>query len=102
VVSGEVGAGRPVSGGSLLHVDAANVVVEAVKRSEDDPGEVVLRMYEAWGLRGPVTVYVPWEVRRASFTDLLEREVSEASVGSGAITFDVSPFEIVTLKLEPA
>ena len=88
--------------GSLLSVDAPHVVIEAVKRSDDDPAALVVRLYEAWGRRGPVTLTAPWKIRRATRTDLLERELSELPVDGYTVTFDVSPFEIVTLLLEPA
>jgi alpha-mannosidase len=87
--------------GSMLSVDAPNVVVEAVKRADGDGGALVVRMYEAWGRRGPVTVRAPGEIRRATVTDLLEREIDEVPVDRDRVTTAVSPFEIVTLKLEP-
>ena len=49
--------------GSLLSVDAAHVVVEAVKRRRRRPGALVVRLYEAWGRRGPVTLQAPWKLR---------------------------------------
>ncbi len=88
--------------GSLLSVDAANVVIEVVKRPDDGPDALVVRLYEAWGRRGPVTVRAPWELGRATLTDLLERELDELPVDGAEVALDISPFEIVTLLLEPA
>ncbi len=88
-------------GRSLLSVDAAHVVVETVKRSDDDTDALVVRLYEAWGRRGPVTLRGPWPIGRASFTDLLERHVTDTRVDGSTVTFDVTPFQIVTLRLEP-
>ena len=87
---------------SMVSVDAANVVIEVVKRSDDDAGVLVVRLYEAWGQRGPVTVHAPWDVRRATRTDLLERSVDEVATEGTAITLDMTPFQIATLKLERA
>ncbi len=86
--------------GSLLSVDAPNVVVEAVKQGDD--GSLVVRMYEAWGRRGPVTLQAPWKLGRATATDLLEREIAEIPFDRYAMTFDITPFEIATFKLEAA
>ncbi len=94
-------SGRSDAGHSLLSVDAAHVVVEAVKRPDDKTDALVVRLYEAWGRRGPVTLRGPWPIRRASFTDLLERHVTDAQVDGATVTFDVTPFQIITLKLEP-
>ena len=43
------GTGRPPRAGSMLGVDAANVVIEVVKRSDEAPGALVVRLYEACG-----------------------------------------------------
>ncbi len=68
-----VGAGGSRSR-SFLSVDGPNAVLEAVKRADDGSRALVVRLYEAWGSRGPVTLSAPWPVARASRTDLLERE----------------------------
>ncbi len=88
--------------GSLLSVDAPNVVVEAVKRADDDPDALIVRLYEAWGQRGPVVVTGPWEISRAVRTDLLERELAEPRWWGAKVDVDLGPFEIATLRLERA
>ena len=85
---------------SLLSLDAPNVVIETVKRADDDPEALVVRLYEAWGRRGPVTVTAPFEVGRALVTDLLEREVALAPSAGPAVTVALTPFEVMTLRLE--
>ena len=92
--------GRLHGEASLLSVDAPNVVVEVVKRSDDDTDALVVRMYEAWGRRGPVTLRVPWSIRRATLTDLLERETDGVATGGAQVTVDLGPFQIATVKLE--
>jgi alpha-mannosidase len=88
------------SRGSMLSVDAANVVVEVVKRCDEDARALIVRLYEAWGRRGPVTVRAPWTVGRATVTDLLEREIAATAADGATVTLAMAPFEIVTLKLE--
>jgi alpha-mannosidase len=95
-------AGTREASASMLSVDAGHVVVEVVKRSDDDVGALVVRLYEAWGQRGAVTLRAPWDLRRATRTDLLERPVDEVATSGASVTFDMSPFEIATLKLERA
>jgi alpha-mannosidase len=88
---------------SLVAVDAPNVVVEVVKRPDDPAGgdrTVVVRVYEAWGRRGPVTLTAPGPLGRASRTDLLERVEGDLPVEGATVRFEVTPFEIVTLALE--
>ena len=95
-------AGTGPTSASLLSVDADHVVIEAVKRAEDEPDALVVRMYEAWGRRGPVTLRAPWELRRATLTDLLEREITTIPADGAAVTLDLTPFQIATVKLEAA
>jgi alpha-mannosidase len=87
---------------SFLSIDAPNVVVEAVKRSDDGSGALVVRLYEAWGARGPATLSAPWPVARASRTDLLEREEAPVPHHDEQIALELAPFQILTLKLERA
>jgi alpha-mannosidase len=77
-------------------------VIETVKGADDDPGAIVVRMYEAWGRRGPVTLRTPWEIRRAILTDLLEREIAPLPTSGATVTLEMAPFQIVTVKLDVA
>ncbi|HUE68377.1 MAG TPA: glycoside hydrolase family 38 C-terminal domain-containing protein [Candidatus Acidoferrum sp.] len=80
---------------SLIEIDTRQVIVEAIKRAEDSDA-VVVRLYEAWGrpCRARVTTTLP--ARRITLCDLLEREIAETS-----LELDLTPFKILTLKLEP-
>ncbi len=95
-------AGTLAASGSFLSVDADHVVVEAVKQSDRANGALVIRLYEAWGRRGPVTVQLPWKPVRVARADLLEGQLGELLFEDRAVTFDISPFEIVTLVVDPA
>ena len=96
VVSTELAAGTRRS---LIEVDSPQVVVEAIKRAEDSDA-IVVRLYEAWGGRCRVRVRTTLPARRASLCDLLERERSEVAVLDGELELDITPFKILTLKLE--
>jgi alpha-mannosidase len=101
-VAPSVHEGSPTASASLLSVDADNVVVEAVKRPHDGGRALVVRLYEAWGRRGPVTVRAPWDIGRATVTDLLERPRADVPTSGASITLALTPFQITTLRLEPA
>ena len=85
---------------SMLSVDAANAVVEVAKEADDGSGALVVRLYESWGQRGPVTLHAPWPLRRASLTDLLERHLDDLEIHGATVTLDMTPFQITTLRLE--
>jgi len=93
---GDLAAG---SSRSLIGIDTRQVIVEAIKRAEDSDA-VVVRLYEAWGRSCTARVLTTLPARRAHRCDLLERNVEEIEVQDGQIELELSPFKIVTLKLE--
>jgi alpha-mannosidase len=94
--------GESESSASMLSVDSDNVVIEVVKKADDDSGALLVRIFEAWGQRGTVTLRAPWIIRRATVTDLLERHVADASTSGDEVTLTMAPFQIVTVKMERA
>jgi alpha-mannosidase len=84
---------------SLVEVDTRQVIVEAIKLAEDSEA-VVVRLYEAWGGRCRARVRTALPVKRAWLCDLLERERIEVDVHDGQLELELTPFKILTLKLE--
>ena len=83
---------------SFFEVDRAGVFIEAVKHAEREES-VIVRLYEAYGSRGPVTLTTALPVKQAFRADLMERAVEPVGCEGGRIAFAVKPFEIVTFKL---
>src|SRR5438309_2377419 len=84
---------------SLIEIDTRQVIVEAIKRAEDSDA-VIVRLYEAWGRPCIARIRVTLPATRAHLCDLLERNVQEVSVLDGQLELELTPFKIVTLKLE--
>jgi alpha-mannosidase len=95
VVDGEAGEG------SLFALDAANIVIEAVKPAEDGRGDVIVRLYESarnatrCTFRTLLPVHSVWEC------DMLESAERSLPVTSSRVELDFRPFEIKTLRLKP-
>ena len=83
---------------SLFNLNADNMVLDTVKKAEDDEC-IVLRFYEAHNKRGRVSLSTELPVRQAWECDLLERNLGRIDVREGVISFDIVPFEIKTVKL---
>lgn len=83
---------------SFVSFDKPGVVIEAVKVSEDGDA-VIVRFYEGYGSRGKATMSLNLPVSQAVRADLLERDGEALALEDGRITFDLKPFEIVTVKL---
>jgi alpha-mannosidase len=86
---------------SLIEVDKPQVVVEAIKRAEDSDA-VIVRLYEAWGRQCRARVRTTLPASRAFLCDLLERNREEVAVHNGVVELELTPFKILTLKLEQA
>jgi alpha-mannosidase len=97
---------------SFLEVSPRNVVAAVVKRAEDSETWIV-RLYESTGQKAQVSLKVTEIIKRAVETDLLEREIPQSpaerdgaegahgiSVRGSEVRFDMTPYEIKTLKLE--
>ena len=89
----------PGTSRSLIEVDTPQVIVEAIKRAEDSDA-VIVRLYEAWGGHCRARVKTTLPARRATLCDLLEREREYVEVRDGRLELELTPFKILTLKLE--
>lgn len=94
-------AGRPAeqdTEGKFFWVDRDGVIIETVKKAEDEEA-IVVRLYEAYNSRGEVTVTTSLPVREAVLCDLLERDLQPLPMENGSFTIQIQPFEVVTVKL---
>jgi alpha-mannosidase len=84
---------------SLLSISGENVIIETVKKAEDDDG-IIVRLYEAHACRGRRSLAIGVPVQRVVETDLMEREEDELTLRrDGTVGLDFTPFQIRTLKL---
>ncbi|MGA8531101.1 MAG: glycoside hydrolase family 38 C-terminal domain-containing protein, partial [Acidobacteriaceae bacterium] len=84
---------------SFFSTDAPNVVVTAVKKSEDN-NALIVRMYEWAGRSGELHLRVPRGVTSAELTNLMEKgEGKNLQVDGETVTVPIHPYEIVTVQL---
>jgi len=83
---------------SLLTVDSPTVIVETVKRAEDND-DLIVRLYRCTNARGTVTVRFGVPIRTVWRADLLETPLDALPVQDQRVTFALKPFEIVTLRV---
>ncbi|MFD1178732.1 alpha-mannosidase [Paenibacillus puldeungensis] len=82
---------------SLLRaVGSSDVVIDTIKKAEDDDS-IIVRFHEYKGGRGTVSLESDLNFAAWQETDLLERPVGE--LNQGQATLDVSPYEIKTIRL---
>jgi alpha-mannosidase len=83
---------------SFVRVESDNVVLTAIKKSEDD-WSLVLRFYEWAGKEGDVKIQLPAGGLAASETDLMEREITPLAMHNDTVMVHTKPYEIKTLKV---
>jgi alpha-mannosidase len=88
----------PAGEQSWFRVDRATVVIDTVKRAEDSPS-LIVRLYEAAGTRGSCRLTSSLPVKSVSRCNLLEEDDQPLDWTDNGVTFPVTPFQIVTLKL---
>jgi alpha-mannosidase len=98
VIAGQRGGEVGVQ--SLVAADRPNIVIETVKRAEDANG-VIVRLYESQRQRGQVTLTTGFPVAQAWRTNLLEENQEALQPNGNQVTFSVTPYQIVTLRLVP-
>ncbi len=96
---------RVVAGGvpeiePIVALDNDAVVVEAVKLADDRSGDVVVRLYESRGGRARATLTAGFGVTAAEEVDLLERRLADRETDGRTVSFELRPFQILTLRLK--
>jgi alpha-mannosidase len=84
---------------SFVGVNADNVVLTAVKGSEDGD-ELVLRFYEWAGKERDVKLDLPPGAQSARETNLVEQSGENLTVTGGAISVHTKPYEIKTVAVK--
>jgi alpha-mannosidase len=87
--------------GSLLSLDAPNVVVEAVKCAEDSD-DLVVRLYECHGKAVETALQFGLPIAEAALVNVLEEEPEPLRVEENGIRIAFRPFEVHTLRVRPA
>lgn len=88
---------------SLVTPDASNIIVETVKKAEDDDA-LIVRLFETYGQRGSALLTFARPVQSALEVNLMEEETDETRAQSVTadghrVAFTYTPYEIKTLKI---
>lgn len=89
--------GAFVDGRKLINVSSDSVIIDAVKKAEDEDC-LIVRMHECRGGRSEVALTSEYPVKRIVPCNLIGHDCGEAVEGA-SVEFEVKPFEIKTFKL---
>ncbi len=94
------GEGLPPTLG-LVSCDAAHVVIDTVKRAEDSD-DLIVRVYEAYNQRGPVTLTFAQQLDAAWECNLMEEDETAMVPMGNRLSFDIKPYQIRTFRVRCA
>ncbi len=84
---------------SFLQIVPDNVVLTAIKKSEDDDS-LIFRFYEWAGLNTEVQLRLPEGATQVAETSLIEQHDAPVPIQDGVVTIMTKPFEIKTVKVK--
>lgn len=83
---------------SLVSADCENIVIETVKKAEEDDS-VIIRMYESFDSKTNVTLTFGTCFKEAYLCNMLEENIEKLELSENSLTLPIKNFEIITLKL---
>lgn len=82
---------------SIAKSDCENVVVETIKKAEDD-SSVIVRLYETYNQKSDAQISVGFDFKEVYLCDMLENNLEKIESENNAVKIKVKNFEIITLK----
>ena len=82
---------------SVISCDKANVVLETVKKAEEDDS-VIVRLHDEYNQKTECTLTPGFAFREVYLCDLMENQIAQLSAENGAVKVPVKNYEIVTVK----
>lgn len=82
---------------SMISCPQKNIVVETIKKAEEDDS-VVVRFYDAWNQKTQAQITAGFDFREVYLCDMLENSLEKLEQEGRRVTVPVKNYEIVTLK----
>jgi alpha-mannosidase len=83
---------------SFFSLSAKNVVINAIKKCEDD-NSVIVRVYEIEGHAAYPALKVPFKISAAEYTDIIEENGKKLPANADSMKIRVGKYAIETFKL---
>jgi len=101
---GEGGLRKNTYGKKFLELSEPNVVVEAVKLSDDGQNDLVIRLYESMKMHTRCSMKLAFAVESIGETDMLENPLASlphvSAERAAEITLDFRAFEVKTIRVK--
>ena len=98
-VSSQSQAGEMPESASFAGVSKKHVLIDTVKKAEDS-NEIIIRLYEAYGQRGEVTVNFGIIPEAVAECNLMEEDDSRLKTSGNSVSLYMNPYDIRTIKVK--
>lgn len=82
---------------SLATSDKENVIIETIKKAEDD-NSIILRVFETYNSKTVANISVGFDFSKVYICDMLENNETELKAEGNTVELPIKNFEIITLK----
>jgi len=93
-----IGIGSRPERASFIRISPDNVVLSGLKLAEDSD-DIILRIYDATGEGARAEIAFGFEVSEAKEVDLMEKELSKASLQEGILRVELRPNDIRSVRI---
>ncbi|KAJ3274938.1 Alpha-mannosidase 2C1 [Terramyces sp. JEL0728] len=97
-----VSGSKPVLDNSFFEVNHKNIVIDTIKPAEkfDQNQYFVVRLYEACGGRGKVTLSSSFKISKAYLSNVIEEKLEALDTDGKIIELEYLPFKLITLLIK--
>ncbi|MBQ8813118.1 MAG: alpha-mannosidase [Lachnospiraceae bacterium] len=82
---------------AMISCDQENVLVETIKKAEDDDS-IIVRLYDTYNQKAEAKLTAAFDYREVWLCDMMEQNIQKLEARDGEVIVPVKNFEIVTLK----
>ncbi len=82
---------------SLISSDKENVIVETIKKAEDD-NTIIARIYESYNSKSKAVITTGFEFKEVYLCDMLENNIKKLPSSCNKVEINIKNFEIITLR----
>lgn len=76
-----------------------NVMIDWCKCALDESGDVILRLYEAYGAPAQATIVISFSITQANVCNLLEEFVADVKVEHDRFTLNLKAHEVMSVRI---
>lgn len=98
VLPGHLQVSDTVISKSFISVDAENIVIETIKKAEDNE-DIIVRLYECSGMSATAKLRLGFNYKCIQMVDIMEENINTTDLDQEKLQLSFKPFELHTLRI---